>query len=381
MLCEKLSIRELREIAKVYSVPVRNHKLSRPQVLQRIQSAIAELGIEHVAVFRPLSVQTSSDRVRKYRIHNTKPVSPEQNKKACKKWRTGKTFPPKPPSVQKLHKIINDFVDDSAFDVVCESGCAVCGCLSVTTSMKLLSECDIDLSLLVNPDATKGERKLDGTTVENTPGPVLAPNCHLICTRCQRALNNGHVPRHSLANGQWLGEVPEELKDLSWMEQKLIAKINVSRAIVRVKESKLMQMKTNVVCRAAPSKVIYNTLPPKLTDFEEVIAIIFLGPNPPTPKKYRRTPLLVRRNKVAAALEWLKLNHSDYADLEISYDNLREYPEDTPPVVVDYHMVEKDDINDPEATAVNSSESENSTTSGESTMIVHGLVGEELSEL
>ena len=40
--------------------------------------------------------------------------------------------------------------------------------------------------------------------------------------------------------------------------------------------------------------------------------------------------MLVRKNKVVKALEWLKLNHIDYADLNISYDNLAAYPENEP---------------------------------------------------
>jgi len=39
---------------------------------------------------------------------------------------------------------------------------------------------------------------------------------------------------------------------------------------------------------------------------------------------------------VGKALEWLKLNYRDYADLEISYKNLESYPEDSPPVVINY---------------------------------------------
>ena len=82
-------------------------------------------------------------------------------------------------------------------------------------------------------------------------------------------------------------------------------------------------------------KKVYDTLPPKREDFEEILAILFIGPSAPTPKEYKRTPLLIRRDRVSAALEWLKLNHSDYADLNISYSNLSEYPEDQPPVHVD----------------------------------------------
>ena len=383
-LCKKLSVRDLLKVAKTYNIGVNKNKQSRAEM----EEAIVQYGVRHKihieAIFKPIADQTVREKVQKHRLHKRKydvPYNSEANKKACKKWRSGQLFPPNPPSADKANKIIQSFVHESKFEAIHEKGCAVCGCISIAKNMTPLENCRVDLSMLVKPHVTKGEHKLDGSVVPNSRGPILAPGCDSICAPCFNILSHRRTPRNALANGLWIGEVPPELQGLSWMEQKLIAKINVSRAIVRVKESKLMQMKTNVVCCASPTKHIHKTLPPKLSDFEDVMAIIFLGPNPPTPKKYKRTPLLVRRDKVATALEWLKLNHSDYADLTISYENLSEYPEDAPPVVVDYHMVEHDDINDPESTAVNTSDNEDSTSEGQSTMIVHGLVGEELTEL
>ena len=63
-------------------------------------------------------------------------------------------------------------------------------------------------------------------------------------------------------------------------------------------------------------------LPPSIEDLDEVLAFNFTGPIRLSPKDLERTPLLVRRRRVAAALEWLKLNHADYLNLDISYDNL-----------------------------------------------------------
>ena len=81
---------------------------------------------------------------------------------------------------------------------------------------------------------------------------------------------------------------------------------------------------------------LYNILPPPVTELDDVIAFIYTGPNPPTQDDYKYTLLLVRRNKILYALNWLKLNHHDYFDLEISNINLENYPESMPPVVVDY---------------------------------------------
>lgn len=97
----------------------------------------------------------------------------------------------------------------------------------------------------------------------------------------------------------------------------------------------------------------------------------------PIKSDFERTPLLVRRKKVAAALEWLKLNHCDYFDLEISYENLNEYPEDGPPIVVDYHHSTTNKT--PESTAINDMETEDGAESGPCPFVVHGLTGEEFS--
>jgi hypothetical protein len=45
----------------------------------------------------------------------------------------------------------------------------------------------------------------------------------------------------------------------------------------------------------------------------------------PTKSDFERTPLLVRKNYIRAALDWLKINHCDYYNLEISQKNLDGY--------------------------------------------------------
>ena len=75
------------------------------------------------------------------------------------------------------------------------------------------------------------------------------------------------------------------------------------------------------------------------------------------------------------ALEWLKLNHIDYADLEISYNNLASYPEDSPLVVVKYRQSMTNKT--PEATSVHDMELENGTTEGMCPFTVHTLTSDE----
>ena len=98
-------------------------------------------------------------------------------------------------------------------------------------------------------------------------------------------------------------------------------------------------MRANAISFANPMPKIYNILPPPVEEMDNILAFIYTGPCKPTKSDFERIPLLVRHKKVAAALEWLKLNHQDYFDLEISYKNLEEYPEDMPPVVKNQYLI------------------------------------------
>jgi len=83
--------------------------------------------------------------------------------------------------------------------------------------------------------------------------------------------------------------------------------------------------------------------------------------------------MLVRHQKVSKALHWLKLNHVDYYDCEISEKNLASYPEDSPPVVVDYHPSISN--KNPESTSVHDVEEEDGTKEGLCPFVDHGLTG------
>ena len=85
----------------------------------------------------------------------------------------------------------------------------------------------------------------------------------------------------------------------------------------------------------------------------------------------------MRHLKVSKALHWLKLNHVDYYDCEISDKNLASYPEEGPPVVVDYHPSSSN--KNPESTSVHDMEEEDGTTEGPCPFIVYGLTCEEFS--
>ena len=133
----------------------------------------------------------------------------------------------------------------------------------------------------------------------------------------------------------------------------------------------------HVVAFESPIQKVYTALPPPIADLDNVLAVLFTRPCMPQRDEFKHfKPLLVWRNKVAITLEWLKLNHTDYADLDIAYDNLGEYPEDTLPIAIHYKALDLNKF--PEATSKFDMEAEEGVESGEVLFIVHGLTRQQL---
>ena len=282
-------------------------------------------------------------------------------------------FPPSPASVQLEHVIIKDAckrMDPINFE---EVGCAVCGELRQRAKTSRLKSVKNLLSILEVPGVTRVERTSDAKPVKEFKGPVLDYSCSAICEDCRVHVRKGKVPRLALARGLWLGNVPPVLGNLSFVEKLLVARVRHTCAFVKV-ASGMRKMKANIVAFESPIQKIYNTLPPPREDLDEMLAILFTGPCKPTSEDYARTPFLVRLNAVINALEWLKLNHVDYADIDISRENVMQYEENTPPVSVEFRLSESNKV--PEGTSVFDNEDADGTVEGDCVFTVHGLTGE-----
>ncbi|KAF7972078.1 hypothetical protein HWV62_19157 [Athelia sp. TMB] len=307
-----------------------------------------------------------------------------RKKKDTKQWKKGKVvngakpckFPPTPILDRERGGIIANFCKAQAAIKFEEVGCAVCAQLVKKTESRNLKEAQIDLSLLHGiPGSTWKERFKASQPIEEVDGPLLAPGCKNICNTCYGFLDKNRLPMNSLANGLWLGQVPNALKGLSYAETVLIAKVRHNKCVVKVQAGK-WKMHANAITFANPTLSIYNTLPPPISDIEEVLAFIYIGHLQPEEKDLRKTPMLVRRSKVARALEWLKLNNEHYADLNISYTNLEAYPENGCPFVYDFHK--RNDVRDVDALAADDDGEEEGTTEGECSFVVHGLTETDL---
>ena len=282
-------------------------------------------------------------------------------------------FPPPPADYDLTHTILSDVCSKMKPANLEEAGCAVCGELKPVGKLSRLKGIKNLLSIVEARGVTRMERKTVACPVKEYPGPVLDHSCSQVCDNCRSDIRKGKVPRLALANNLWIGRVPEVLKNLRYVEKILVARVRHTCAYVKV-ASGMRKMKANIVAFESPTPKIYTVLPPPRDDIDEVLAILFTGPSKPTPQDFTRTPFLVRRNAVMNALNWLKLNHADYANIEVSEKNMKEYQEDMPPVSVEYRESLSNKV--PESTAVFDKTEEEGTEQGDCSFTVHGLTGE-----
>jgi len=202
--------------------------------------------------------------------------------------------------------------------------------------------------------------------------------CDKLCRDCKNYLQQGLALKYALANGFWLGSVSTQLRHLSYVEQLLVAHVHHNKCGVQV-SSGMHKIKANMIAFENLTPKIYHKLPPPIEDLDEVLAFIFMGPCLPTDDDLKRTPLLVWKNKVGEALEWLKLNHSDYHNLNIDYKCLNSYPENGLPIVVTYRKAFTNKL--PEAASAFDNEMEEGVDSGQCPFVVNGITGEKLSTM
>jgi hypothetical protein len=160
-----------------------------------------------------------------------------------------------------------------------------------------------------------------------------------LCGVCHKKLRKGKRPALSLANRTFLGDVPDELKDLTVVEEAMIARCRAKCWIVQLKEENQdLQLSTSqrgikghIIIYPQRPEGIASILPPPVADIITPICVIFVGSCPPSHAwlKEKAKPLIARREKVRTALVWLKKNNHLYKDITINFEVLNSMEEKT----------------------------------------------------
>ena len=127
--------------------------------------------------------------------------------------------------------------------------------------------------------------------------------------------------KFSSANNMDPGEVPGCLRDLTFIEEQLIARVHPVLCVYKLKGLQF-GYKGNVINFCQDVKNFASQLPHRIEDLSSVITVRFEN------NKAQYSDFRVRVGKVREALMWLKANNEYYHSIDISNENLESLPED-----------------------------------------------------
>ena len=158
-----------------------------------------------------------------------------------------------------------------------------------------------------------------------------------LCTSCSKLIEKEKIPVLALANRTFIGPVPPELKNLTPIEEFMIALCCSKCWIVQLSEqdhSDLTSPHTqrgfhgNIIIYPQEPQQIATVLPPSIEEITSPICVIFVGSTPPSCEWLhdKAKPLAVHGHKVRQALVWLKTHNLLYRGIEIDYNILNSLP-------------------------------------------------------
>ena len=136
-----------------------------------------------------------------------------------------------------------------------------------------------------------------------------------LCRGCHNQFSKDCQPSEALANFRWVGPVPEELRDLTWIEELLVARVHVCGSIVRLGQrnnpSSFFGIKGHVVFLPQDTTRLIDLLPMSPASLSDMVKVVWTGKSKPD-RSCLRSRFMVRKHKVYNALKWLVENHDDY---------------------------------------------------------------------
>jgi hypothetical protein len=176
-------------------------------------------------------------------------------------------FPPEPPSETLCEEIMRDFCHEFDASSIIERGCAVCAQLTPINQLSKLKAISNHLKLLEVSGVASKERKTPKDLRMDIPGPVLAPGCDEVCHSCRQCLRQGNVPSMALAQNLWIGEVPDELKTLTFIEKLMVSRVRHNSCYATV-ASGVKKLRCNIISFETNLPKVYSMLPPPASDMD-----------------------------------------------------------------------------------------------------------------
>jgi hypothetical protein len=252
------------------------------------------------------------------------------------------------PSIDEERRCYEAFYDATSNDALSFQTCPICARKKLKREGEetaLLSDSSVT-DILMTPSADELRRKRGKSAILRHLLEIddTGITCW-ICWDCLRDLERKMLPKLSLANNLWIGDIPDELSNLTIPEQLLIARYYPRCYIFKLfprdidTRIPLDQLYTGMAGNASlfelntqevVEMVKGQRMPASAQVLASIIAITFVS-SKTLPLDWLKKTFRVRRRVVHDALLWLHQNNSVYADIQIDRSRLEDLPEDDVP--------------------------------------------------
>jgi hypothetical protein len=218
--------------------------------------------------------------------------------------------------------------NELAHNIVCAS-CAIVD--HDPTLFHMIGTSDPSLHVLsISPDVyvpfnfATGDPSIDSRRIMIEKAGMTSDGHLNLCKSCYRSIAAAQTPDASLSNYRWMGDPPEELRDLNWLEELLIARAHLVGRIVRLEErtaTSYFSLKGHTVILPQDTTRLLDLLPMPLSLLPDFVRVVWVGRESLNSNRLR-SHFTVRTSKVLKALLWLCQNHEDYRHVRIDEERI-----------------------------------------------------------
>ena len=160
-----------------------------------------------------------------------------------------------------------------------------------------------------------------------------------LCSLCSELLKKKKLPKMAIANGFFIGELMNDLPELTWLEQQCISRVKFSSCVIKLTKTYGSQkgFKGHLIAKAQNPDKLLTILPQRPICLTEQLHIIFVN----SKKEIEQLTLSifekivkVNREKIKIWLEYLKKYNHLYENVEINYNNINLFPINDVPVEI-----------------------------------------------
>jgi hypothetical protein len=105
-----------------------------------------------------------------------------------------------------------------------------------------------------------------------------------LCSTCHPSIVFAKRPAESLANFRWVGPMPDELKDLTWIEELPTARAHIVGRVVRLQarnQASYFGIKGHIILLSQDTMHLHDILPMTPASLPDVVRVVWTGKSAP----------------------------------------------------------------------------------------------------